>query len=120
MMLRLNLKPNYGDAHVGMAFADLQLHRAKPAIHEADLAAGIMKDSAAIHLARAEGYRQQMLFRDAEREYRAALQLAPNDPRVYLALAEALYGLARERGVGMALPTPAPVPLTFAEGGKLG
>jgi alanine dehydrogenase len=37
-----------------------------------------------------------------------------------LALAEALYGLARERGVGMALPTPAPVPLTFAEGGKLG
>jgi len=37
-----------------------------------------------------------------------------------LALAEALYGLARERGVGMVLPTPAPVPLTFSDGGNIG
>src|SRR5262249_32931526 len=78
-----------------LAFADLQLHRAKPAIHEADLAASLMPDSAPIHLARAEGYRQQMQFRKAEPEYQAALKLAPNDPKVYLALAEAQYRLHR-------------------------
>ncbi|MCC6919846.1 MAG: ornithine cyclodeaminase family protein [Alphaproteobacteria bacterium] len=37
-----------------------------------------------------------------------------------LALAEALYRTARERGVGTPLPTPAPAPLVFGEGGKLG
>src|SRR5205814_2995472 len=81
--------------------------------HEGDLAAGLMPDSAGLHLARAEGYRQQMMFHDAEREYRAALKLAPNDPRVYLALAEALYRLHRyadsvtvlKQGVGIA-PEP--------------
>jgi len=37
-----------------------------------------------------------------------------------LALAEALYRTARERGVGTELPMPAPAPLVFGEGGKLG
>jgi len=37
-----------------------------------------------------------------------------------LALAEALYRLARERGVGTELPTPAPAPISFAKGGKGG
>ncbi len=93
--MALKLRPNYGQAHLGLAFADLQLHRSKPALHEADLAAATLPDSAAIHLARAEAYRQQMIFRKAEVEYRAALKLAPNDPAVYLALAEALYRLHR-------------------------
>jgi len=37
-----------------------------------------------------------------------------------LALAEALYGLARERGLGLELPTPTPAPISFAQtaGGK--
>jgi ornithine cyclodeaminase len=37
-----------------------------------------------------------------------------------LALAEALYALARERGTGTTLPTPAPAPISFAKGGKGG
>ena len=89
------MRPNYGEAHLGLAFANLQLHRSKPALREADLAAATMPDSAAIHLARAEAYRQQMIFRKAEVEYRAALKLALNDVNVNLALAEALYRLHR-------------------------
>lgn len=91
----LKLRPKYGEAHLGLAFADLQLHRAKPAIREADLAAGILGENVGTHLARAEAYRQQMLFRQAEGEYRAALQLSPDNVQVHLALAEALYRLHR-------------------------
>src|SRR5205823_13746405 len=47
------------------------------------------------HLARAEAYRQQMIFRKAEVEYRAAMKLAPNDVNVHLELARALYRLHR-------------------------
>ncbi len=37
-----------------------------------------------------------------------------------LALAEALYRLARERGTGTELPTPAPAPISFSTGGTVG
>ena len=41
------------------------------------------------HLARAEAYRQQMMFRPAVVEYRAALQFAPKDVTIHLEVAEA-------------------------------
>jgi tetratricopeptide (TPR) repeat protein len=89
----LKIRPDYGEAHLGLAFADLQLRRAKPALREADLATKTMQDVAPIHLARAEAYRQQAQFREAEGEYRTAMKLAPNDVQVHLALAEAQYRL---------------------------
>src|SRR5579864_2298002 len=52
-------------------------------------------DTAPIHLARAEAYRQQSQFKHAESEYQAAMKLAPNDVQVHLALAEAQYRLHR-------------------------
>ncbi len=91
----LKIRPDYGEAHSGLAFADLQLRRAKPALREADLAAKGMQDVAPIHLARAEAYRQQAQFRQAEGEYQVAMKLAPNDVNVHLALAEAQYRLHR-------------------------
>ena len=91
----LKIRPDYGEAHLGLAFADLQLRRAKPALREADLAAKTMQDTAPIHLARAEAYRQQAQFREAEGEYQIAMKLAPNDVQVHLALAEAQYRLHR-------------------------
>ena len=41
-----------------------------------------MQDVAPIHLARAEAYRQQAQFRQAEGEYQVAIKLAPNDVNV--------------------------------------
>src|SRR5207244_12679441 len=51
--------------------------------------------SSDLHLARAEAYRQQILLRQAEAEYRAALKIAPNDVTTRLALADTLYRLHR-------------------------
>ena len=48
-------------------------------------------ETKATHLARAEAYRQQILLRQAEAEYRAALKIAPNDVTTRLALADTLY-----------------------------
>ncbi|HZR57537.1 MAG TPA: tetratricopeptide repeat protein [Terriglobales bacterium] len=91
----IKLRPDYGEAHLGLAFADLQLHRAKPALKEADIAMKLMGESGINHLAKAEAYRQQIMFRQAEEEYRAALKFSPNDIVIRLALAEALYRLRR-------------------------
>ncbi len=87
----IKLRPDYGEAHLGLAFSDLQLHRAKPALKEADLAMKLMGESGTTHLAKAEAYRQQIMFREAEGEYRAALKFSPNDIVIRLALAESLY-----------------------------
>ncbi|GAC1431639.1 MAG: hypothetical protein NVS1B11_01020 [Terriglobales bacterium] len=91
----LKLRPDYGEAHLGLAYSYLQLRRAKPALKEADLAGKMMGESASTHLARAEAYRQQIMFRKAEGEYRAALTFAPKDVQTHFALADALYRLHR-------------------------
>src|SRR5205085_2010611 len=85
------MRPN--DRDLPLVAGYVEAHTGHP--READLAAASMPDSAAIHLARAEAYRQEMIFRKAEVEYRAALKIAPNDVQVHLALAEALYRLHR-------------------------
>jgi tetratricopeptide (TPR) repeat protein len=91
----LKIRPDYGEAHLGLAYSYLQLRRAKPALREAELAAKMMGESASTHLARAESYRQQIMFRQAEGEYRAALTFAPKDVQTHFALADALYRLHR-------------------------
>src|SRR5206468_3956987 len=48
-------------------------------------------ESRTTHLARAEAYRQQIMLRQAEGEYRAALKITPNDVATRLALADTLY-----------------------------
>jgi tetratricopeptide (TPR) repeat protein len=91
----IKLRPDYGEAHLGLAYSYLQLHRAKAALKEADVAMTLMGESGSTHLAKAEAYRQQIMFRQAEVEYRAALKFSPNDLVIRLALAEALYRLRR-------------------------
>src|SRR5437879_13446778 len=89
--MALKLRPNYGEAHLGRAYADLQLRRSRAALKEADLAARLLGESRTTHLARAEAYRQQIMLRQAEGEYRAALKITPNDVPTRLALADTLY-----------------------------
>src|SRR5258708_5602406 len=91
----IKLHPGYGDAYLGLAMSHLQLHRATKAMGEVNVAEKILGPSRVTHLTRAEAFRQQMRFPDAEKEYRAALTFAPNDPEVQLALAETVYRLRR-------------------------
>ena len=91
----IQLQPDYGEAHLGLAYADLQLHRPKPALAQLDAAQKILGESHAWHLARAEGFRQEQDFAHAEPEYRAALRETPNDLPTQLAYADTLYRLRR-------------------------
>ncbi len=91
----LQLQPNYGEAHLGLAYADLQLHRPKPALSQLDAVQKLLGKSHAWHFARAEAFRQEQDFSHAEPEYRVALQETPNDLTVQLAYADTLFHLRR-------------------------
>jgi tetratricopeptide (TPR) repeat protein len=96
----LKLQPDYGEAHLGLAYADLQLHRARPALKQLDAAQKTLGKSRPLHLARAEAFRQQAEYPHAAAEYRAALQEDLNDLTTQLAYADVLY---RMRQYGEAL-----------------
>jgi tetratricopeptide (TPR) repeat protein len=91
----LQIQPDYGEAHLGLAYADLQLHRPKQALAQLDIAQKILGKSHALHLARAEGFRQEQDFTHAEAEYKIALQETPNDLSTELAYADTLFRLRR-------------------------
>ncbi|MGA3349627.1 MAG: tetratricopeptide repeat protein, partial [Candidatus Sulfotelmatobacter sp.] len=60
-----------------------------------DIAQKILGKSHALHLARAEGFRQEQDFTHAEAEYKIALQETPNDLSTELAYADTLFRLRR-------------------------
>ena len=55
----IKIQSNYGEAHLGLALADLQLHRPKPALAQLETAQKLLGKSHTWHVARAEAYRQQ-------------------------------------------------------------
>jgi len=87
----IKLKPNYPEAHLGLAMSDLQLHRGSSALKEVNIAELALGESRTTHMTRGEAYRQRVLYPAAEKEYRAALKFSPNDVDVDLALAEAIF-----------------------------
>ncbi len=91
----IQLQPNYGEAHLGLAYADLQLHRPKPALIQLEATQKFLGKSHAWHLARAEAFRQEQDFAHAEPEYRTALQETPSDVPTQLAYADTLFHLRR-------------------------
>lgn len=93
--IAISQQPDYGEAHLGLAYAYLQLHRPKPALTQLDAVQKLLGKSHAWHLARAEAFRQGQDFTHAESEYRIALQEDPNDIITQLAYAETLYRLRR-------------------------
>src|ERR1019366_8025535 len=84
--------------HLGVAFADLQLHRPKPALKQLDAAQKVLGKSHAWHLARAEGFRQDTdyahcLYRmrhyaEAVAALNTAENLSPSDPAIYALMAQ--------------------------------
>lgn len=91
----LKLRPDYGEAHLGMAYANLQLHRPKLALQQANTAERLLGESKATHLARAGAYRQQLLLAEATKEYQAALNYEPRNLEIQLSLADTQYRLHR-------------------------
>ena len=91
----LQLSPNNGIAHLGLAFSDLQLRHPKEAREQAEEAQKLLGESGSTHLALATAYRQEHLLASAEQEYRAAIKFAPNDLGLQLALADTLYDMRR-------------------------
>jgi tetratricopeptide (TPR) repeat protein len=93
--IAIQLQPGYGEAHLGLAYADLQLHRPKPALIQLNAVQRLMGKSRSWHLARAEAFRQEQDFIHAEPEYRVALQEKPDDFPTQLQYADTLYRLRR-------------------------
>ncbi len=91
----IRLQPDYGEAHLGLAFADLQLHRPKQALVQLNAVQRISGKSRTVRLARAEAFRQEQDFVHAEPEYRAALQEKPDDFPTQLEYADTLYRMRR-------------------------
>jgi tetratricopeptide (TPR) repeat protein len=85
------LNPQYGEAHLGLAFALLQLRRSTAALKEAEVASRLLPDSESLHLVKAEAYRQRAMLTRAEAEYRQALKLNPTAANTYIALADVQY-----------------------------
>ena len=99
----LQLQPGYGEAHLGLAFSDLQLHHPRPALIQLDAAQKILGKSHAWHQARAEAFSQEQDFSHAVVEYRAALADTPNDLATELSYAGALYQMRRYSEAAAAL-----------------
>ena len=91
----IQLQPDYGQAHLGLAYADLQLHRPHSALIQLASTEKLLGKSHIWRLARAEAFRQAQDYARAEPEYRIALQEDPNDLPTHLAYADTLYRLRR-------------------------
>ena len=91
----IKLQPDYGEAHLGLAYADLQLHRPRSALVQLTATQKFLGKSHIWRLARAEAFRQEQDYAHAEAEYRIALQEDPNDLPTQLAYADTLYRLRR-------------------------
>ncbi|MGE0404739.1 MAG: tetratricopeptide repeat protein [Candidatus Korobacteraceae bacterium] len=93
----LKFEPDNGEAHLGLAYAQLELRHPRVALEHLVKAEKSLGESGATHVARATAYRQQGLLTRAEESYRAAIEFRPNDLKLELALAEVLYDLRRYR-----------------------
>ncbi len=91
----IQMQPDYGEAHLGLAYANLQLHRPKAALNQLQATEKLLGKSHAWRLARAEAFRQEQDFVHAEPEYKLALQETPNDLAIQLAYADTLFHLRR-------------------------
>ena len=89
----LTIDPNNGEAHLGLAYADLDLHHARAALEQVKLAEKAMGDSVAIHLIRGTAYGSEGLLKREVAEYRIAAQRDPTNAKIHVAIASALYVL---------------------------
>jgi len=91
----LTMEPKNAEAHMGLAFAELNLGHLQSAIRQTHLAEEVSGDSELIHAIRATAYGRQGLLGKSTAEYRAALKFDPNDGSLYLGLANIFFAQRR-------------------------
>lgn len=101
----LSREPKNGEAHLGLAFADLAMNHNSAAVHQSELAEATLGDSEAVHLIRATGYGREGMLMKAAAEYHAALKFNPNDGTIYLDLASIYFGQRRFHDAATQLDT---------------
>ena len=82
----LKLRPNDASAHLGLAFAELNLHHPQEAIRQTQFAEAIAGDSEVVHTIRATAYGREGMLTKSAQEYNSALKFDPNDGLLYLSL----------------------------------
>lgn len=87
----LQREPKNGEAHLGLAFSNLDLSKPQAALKQAQLAEEELGDSRDVHVIRATAYGRENLLAKAAVEYRAALKFTPDDPALHMGLGNALY-----------------------------
>jgi tetratricopeptide (TPR) repeat protein len=89
----LKIEPKNGEAHLGLAYANLDLGKPRAALDQAKLAEKQLGDISALHLIRATAYGDAGMLGRAAFEYRTAIKDSPNDALLHLALGNTLYDL---------------------------
>lgn len=84
-----------GEAHLGLAYADLALDNPEDALRQAVLSKRTLGDSKDYHVIRATAYGRENLLAKAEVEYRAALKFTPNDSGLHFDLGNTLFSERR-------------------------
>ena len=87
----LKREPNNAEAHMGLAFAELNQNHLQAAVRQTQLAEEISGSSELIHTIRATAYGRQGMLKKSESEYRAALKFDPKDGSIYLAIANIFF-----------------------------
>jgi tetratricopeptide (TPR) repeat protein len=84
-------EPDDGEAHLGLAYTELDLKRPDEALRQAALAERTGGDERDLHIVRATAYGREGMLAQSAREYRAALQFAPQDAALHLGLGNTLF-----------------------------
>lgn len=103
----IRLKGDDPEPHMGLAFADLNLHRPQAAVDQTEIVEKLAGDSEPLHTVRATAYGRMGMLTKSAREYEAALKFDPNDPSLYLGLANVYFAQRRYHEALVQLDTAA-------------
>jgi len=87
----LGKEPDNGEAHLGLAYADLDLQLPGAALRQAALAEKTGGDAQDLHVIRATAYGREGMLGLSIGEYRAALKISPNDSSLRYGLGNAFF-----------------------------
>ncbi len=91
----LKREPKNAEAHMGLAFAELNQGHLQSAIRQTQLEEALAGDSELVHTIRATAYGREGLLTKSAAEYRAALKFDPNDGSLYLGLGNIFFAQRR-------------------------